>query len=358
MEADQSGLGQGSEPSSGARRLWRYRWTELSSADRDAVLDQLFFEGAELAPYVSRYATLMVLSVIIASLGLVGDSTAVVIGAMIIAPLMTPILALAASLVMAWPRRQLVAALILLGGCAAGVAVAWLVSSVLPAERFVVLPNELLARTNPTLLDLGIGLAAGAAGAYVTVRTKVGSAIAGVAIAVALVPPLAAVGILLQRGEGRLAAHAALLLLTNITTITFSAAIVFLATGFTPKARADRLRHHIRLGLITALLAVAAVAYPLALASTDLIAREQEQSTLEAQVTRWLAGRNVQVQEIEIGETDRYRVVVDLTGSDPPPAPQPLASILEHKLNHPVNLVLRYTPSSEQTAHGGPVTAP
>jgi uncharacterized membrane protein len=236
--------------------------------------------------------------------------------------------------------------------------VAWLVSSVLPAERFFVLPNELLARTNPTLLDLGIGLAAGAAGAYVTVRTKVGSSIAGVAIAVAFVPPLAAVGILLQRGEGQLAAHAALLLLTNITTITLSAAVVFLVTGLTPKARADRIGHRVRLGLATALLGVAAVAYPLALASTDLITREKEQSMLEARVTRWLAGGNTQLQQIEVGETDRFRVVVDLTGSDPPPVPQPLASVLAHKLDHSVDLVVRYTPSSEQVARGVPVTAP
>jgi hypothetical protein len=59
---------------------------------------------------------------------------------------------------------------------------------------------------------------------------------------------------------------------------------------------------------------VAVIAYPLALASTDLIAREKEQSTLEDQVTLWLTGRNTQIQEIEVGETDRFRVSVDLTG--------------------------------------------
>jgi len=131
---------------------------------------------------------------------------------------------------------------------------------------------------------------------------------------------------LLQRGEGQLAAHAALLLLTNITTITLSAAVVFLMSGLTPKAGADRIGHRMRLGLATALVGVAAVAYPLALASTDLITREKEQSMLQAQVTRWLAGRNTQLQEIEVGETDRFRVVVDLTGSDRPPVPQPQPS--------------------------------
>ncbi len=358
MRADGSSLGLEREAARRVHAILRRRSADLSASDRDAVFDQLFFEGTELMPYLGGFATLMVISVIIASLGLVGDSTAVVIGAMLIAPLMTPILALAASLVMAWPSRQLVAALIVLGGCAVGVAVAWLVSSVLPAERFVVLPNELLARTNPTLLDLGIGLAAGSAGAYVTVRTKAASALPGVAIAVALVPPVATIGILLQRGEGSLAAHAALLLLTNITTITLSAAVIFRATGLTPTARADRLRWRIRLGFVTALVAVAAVAYPLALGSADLIARAREQSTLEGQVDRWLGHSRTQVQDIEVDQTDRFRVSIDVAGPDPPPPAQQLASILAHKLNHVVTLAVRYTPGSEQTAHGALIAAP
>src|SRR5277367_667523 len=106
MGADGSSRGLERGAPRRARALWRGRLTDLRASDRDAVFDQLFFEGAELVPYLCRFATLMVLSVIIASLGLVGDSTAVVIGAMLIAPLMTPILALAASLVVASPRRQ------------------------------------------------------------------------------------------------------------------------------------------------------------------------------------------------------------------------------------------------------------
>ncbi|MFI5091047.1 MAG: hypothetical protein ACHP7P_13405 [Terriglobales bacterium] len=86
--------------------------------------------------------------------------------------------------------------------------------------------------------------------------------------------------------------------------------------------------------------------------------REKEQSTLEAQVTRWLAGHNTQLQKIEVGQTNRFHIGIDLTGNDHPPAPQPLASVLAHKLNHPVDLVVRYTPSSEQISRGEPATTP
>lgn len=83
-----------------------------------------------------------------------------------------------------------------------------------------------------TLLDLVVGVAAGAAGAYVTVKPRALAALPGVAIAVTLVPPLAATGILLQHGEHRLARGAALLLLTNLAAILLAAMLVFLAAGF------------------------------------------------------------------------------------------------------------------------------
>jgi hypothetical protein len=134
--------------------------------------------------------------------------------------------------------------------------------------------------------------------------------------------------------------------------------VIFLACGLAPTARADRVRGRTLLGLATALVAVAAVAYPLALASSDLIERAKEQSTLEGQVNRWLTGRHINVQDIEVDQADRFHVTIDIAGGHPPPAVQPLASSLAHKLNHPVTVAVRYTPSSEQSAHGAPITAP
>ena len=220
----------------------------------------------------------------------------------------------------------------------------WLVSSLLPAERFIVLPNELLLRTNPTLLDLGIGLAAGAAGAYATVRTKVGSILAGVAIAVALVPPLAAIGILLQRGEGQLAAHAAAAAHEHHDDHPLRGGRLP-GDGLHTQGTRDRLRQRIGPGPRPHS-GRGALADPLALASL-IWSRESEQSSPEAQVKQSIGVREVQVQDIEVDQADRCRIAIDLTGSEPPPPAQPLASILAHKLNHPVTLSVRYTPRIE-----------
>ncbi len=159
------------------------------------MLDELFFEGAERVPYLFRLATLMALSAVIAALGLIADSSAVVIGAMLVAPLMTPIMAFSASLVMGWPVRQVEAAVLVAAASAEAVGVGWVVSAVVPAFRPVLLSQELLSRTQPGLLDLAIAVAAGAAGGYVAVHRKAAGALPGVAIAVAVVPPLAAAGV-------------------------------------------------------------------------------------------------------------------------------------------------------------------
>ncbi len=153
------------------------------------MLDELFFEGPELVPYVYRLTVLMGLASMIAALGLIADSAAVVIGAMLVAPLMTPVMASSASLTMGWTGRQLEAGLLVVLASLEAIGVAWAVSAVVPAFRPVFLSHELLSRTEPSLLDLAIAIAAGAAGAYVTVRRKAAGALPGVAIAVALVPP-------------------------------------------------------------------------------------------------------------------------------------------------------------------------
>ncbi len=321
----------------------RPRWTELSTEQRRQVHRQLFYEGPELVPYLRRFSMLMVLSVVIAALGLVGDSAAVVIGAMLVAPLMTPVLSLAAALVMAWPRRQLGAALLVAAASVGAIAVAWLVSAVLPAERFAEMAPELLARTRPTLLDLGIGIAAGAAGAYVTVRVKSAAAIPGVAIAVALVPPLAAVGILMQRDQGHLAGQAMLLYLTNLAAIVLAAGITFLATGFTPHVRAELMAHRIRLGLVSALVAVALVSYPLGRRSADVVGSAKRLSAITEEVGGWVGDRDLEVQGITLGADGDEAIVVDLTGPQQPPPVAALAAAIAGRVDHPVEVTVRFT---------------
>ena len=122
-------------------------------------------------------------SIAIATFGLLNNSAAVVIGAMLVAPLMTPMMGYSAAMVMAWPRRQAWALTVVSISAAYGIALAILLSLFVPTgSELGGLPSEVLARTEPNFLDLFIALAAGAAGAYVTVHPRVGAALPGVVV--------------------------------------------------------------------------------------------------------------------------------------------------------------------------------
>lgn len=179
-----------------------------------------------------------VLATIVASYGLIQNSTAVVIGAMIIAMLLGPINGLALAL------NDSNWGLLRKAGWAEslGVVVVLLASMVIGRMHAdLPLGNEVFARTQPNILDLFIALAGGAAGAYALISPKLQSGAVGVAVATALVPPLATCGILLSRGGGdnmRLAMGAFLLFFTNLVTIQAAASAVFWFKGLHSPLRA------------------------------------------------------------------------------------------------------------------------
>jgi uncharacterized hydrophobic protein (TIGR00271 family) len=315
------------------------------------MLDELFFEGPELVPYLYRLTILMGLAAAIAALGLIGDSAAVVIGAMLVAPLMTPLMAFTASLTMGWGARQLEAGLLVLLASAEAVGISWLVSAAVPAFRPVFLSHELLTRTEPSLLDLAIALAAGAAGAYVTVRRKAAGALPGVAISVALVPPLAAVGVLLDLGQGHLAVGALLLYATNLFAIVLAAAIVFLLTGFVPMGLARRRGHRITVGVLATLLAVGAVAYPLQRESRAVLARATGEDAVGQAVAEWLDETSLQVtaEKVDVKQ-GRLVVTVDVVGPKPPPPASKLARLVAARNHRHVDLTVAWTEQRQERA--------
>jgi uncharacterized membrane protein len=137
---------------------------ELSPEERRSVLEDLFVFGkAHQTPFLIRMTVLLVLSTVIATAGLLSDSAAVVIGAMLVAPLMNPVMAAAGAVVMGWPKR-FYSAIWLVGAMGLG---ALLLSSLLTlvSPELVFIPEQVLARTRPTYYDLLIALAAGSAGA-------------------------------------------------------------------------------------------------------------------------------------------------------------------------------------------------
>ena len=176
------------------------------------------------------------------------------------------------------------------GGGIGAIALARLVAEIIPNERLAVLSSQLLSRTQPALVDLYIGLAAGGVAAYVTVRTKALHAIPGAAVAVALVPPLATTGVLLHQDDPSLALNALLLFGTNLAAIVLAAALVFLASGFHPNPLAEGVgrRWERRLGLAAAMLAVVVViAIPLGARTAALIREASLEADVSADVQSW-----------------------------------------------------------------------
>jgi uncharacterized hydrophobic protein (TIGR00271 family) len=191
--------------------------------ERDERLD-LVEQLEQSAQANIDFIMMMVLSTSLASLGLLADSTAVVIGAMLVAPLMGPLVAAGHALVqgnLSMFRGSLVVTVIGLG---IGFAASLIFGALNPGFEPTL---EIEARGNPDVLDLGIAFFSGMTAAYAVGRSSVATTLAGVAIAAALVPPLAVVGIALTHGTPLIALNAAILLTTNLVAIIIGAAIVF-----------------------------------------------------------------------------------------------------------------------------------
>ena len=205
-------------------RFLRLRVPQLERGERIALFEKLQTNSR----WNFDFMTLITLSTAIAALGLVVDSTAVVIGAMLVAPLMTPLLGAGLALVQGnLPLIRTCGKAIAFGFLAA-LLVGVLVGAVAPLTR---LTHELGARGSVRIEDMGVAFLSGVAAAYCVARPGLSSALAGVAIAAALVPPIATVGISLALGEFGNARGAAQLFTANVVAIVLGAAINFYLAG-------------------------------------------------------------------------------------------------------------------------------
>jgi uncharacterized hydrophobic protein (TIGR00271 family) len=221
---------------------WRSIVRRTPSEVEIEAVEELFPRGREFREYLARFASLIVLSASIAAFGLLADSAAVVIGAMLVAPLMTPITAAAAATVTARNDRLFRSIAVIALGVVLAYATGWVVGAL--AGGGVVgpsqVPQQIRDRTFPGLLDLGIAVTAGAAAGYILPRRSATSALPGVGIAVALVPPLATAGITAQAGLGAESRNAFLLFVTNLAAIVFAASVMLLVAGFRPQHTSSR----------------------------------------------------------------------------------------------------------------------
>lgn len=248
----------------------------------EAIRSELIEESA----LDSTYIILIISSCIIATLGLLANSTAVIIGAMIVAPLMLPIRSLAFGALegdLVLFRRGLIA--VTVGTCLA-VALAWFLGSVVGLSTF---GSEILARSKPNLLDLGIAIAAGSISGYAKVQPKISSSLAGTAIAVALMPPVCVIGLGLANGNLVLSFGALLLYLTNLLGITLSCMMAFFVSGYTPFTQAHR-------ALTLAAIFTSILLIPLSISFIDLV----RQNRLESNLKQALVNRTITFQRVDL----------------------------------------------------------
>jgi uncharacterized hydrophobic protein (TIGR00271 family) len=174
------------------------------------------------------FIMMICLSTAIASLGLIQNSTAVVIGAMVVAPLMTPLIGSGLALVQGNTSLFRDSLKAMGFGIGAALLISIFFGFIAPMEE---LTPELLARGAPTIIDLVVAFLSGVAAAYAVARPSLLGALAGVAIAAALVPPLATVGIALAGGAWQISEGAAILFLTNLVAIILGAAFIYRRLG-------------------------------------------------------------------------------------------------------------------------------
>ena len=297
--------------------------TSLTQVDVDRMRDQLFFEGPERNRHLTRFWLLLLLAAVIASAGVVSDSTATVIGAMIVAPLMTPILGIVLAVVLADRANLRRCVLLVVGGAAAVIAVGWLLGLFVPYPVVAASNSQVIARVTPRIVDLVAALATGSVGSVALARSDVSDTLPGVAIAISLVPPLAVVGLTLESGAPRQALGAFLLFATNVIAILASGIVVMAlyhvgraggAGGVSDQTTTPAFQRTAGIVIIAVLLLVVLV--PLWVNENQIDRAMVRQSEVAAVADQWANGAGWSV--VGVNATGN-RVLVEATGPKPAP---------------------------------------
>lgn len=286
------------------------RWG-MNPEDRARVMEVCLL--IQRSRWKSNFSLMMLMAVVVAIMGLSANSAAVVIGAMLIAPLMTPVLGIAASIAMALGpaliRSITTVVLATLGAIGLGY-----IAGLIPGVGTDTLSPQVLARTAPDIRDLFVAVAAGIAGSYATARPDVSSSLPGVAVAVALVPPLAVVGMTLEAGRADLAGGALLLYVTNLSAIVAVSTVVFVLAGFVPARRLAEMTPRVILGALVALAILVGAGTLLTQRSIEVANRNSQEGQVAAAVDEWLSS-GLEVENIDI---DGSRVDVEVVGPTDP----------------------------------------
>lgn len=286
---------------------------------------ELFTVLRDNAKTKSSYIILMVLSTVLATFGLFANSNPIVIGAMILAPLISPVISLSMG-TLRQDKSLIQESLKTVGW---GLLFSYLAAIVLTLiTPLYVVNSEISSRLEPNLLDLGVAVVSGAAGAYAHANANVAKTLAGVAIAVALVPPLAVSGIGIGWGNWSVFLGAFLLLITNLTGMVLSGAFTFLLMGFSPFKIAKK-------GLLISLIIVLTISVPLGYGFIQVVQENKIVSSINDTKVNDLLIKNV-----EVIQKNPLKLSIKLVGEHTPTDEEldEVKSNIEEKLNQKVEL--------------------
>jgi uncharacterized hydrophobic protein (TIGR00271 family) len=303
---------------------------------------KLFIEGPQTARRLTNFFALLLFATVIATYGVLSGSTATVIGAMIVAPLMGPIMATTAAVVLGSVPRARRAIALVVAGIVTVIAASFLLSWVVPDVTISFTNNgEITSRINPGLYALLTALGAGAAGAFITSRAEIADSMGGVAIAISLVPPLCVVGISLQQGQLAAAGGALLLFMTNFLAILLAGGVVLLVVGLGKVSGSQEHTRVRRRGLVIFAVGVLLVAIPLTLSAYQAVMGAVENNKATLEVRQWLDDTSYQVVAVNV---DDRAVIATVEGVGELKPVQQLADQLAAALRHPVVVTLRTLP--------------
>ena len=289
------------------------------------------------------------LAAVLAALGLLLNSPAVIIGAMLVAPLMSAIVGLGLGVVEGDAHMLWAAAWASFSGMIVAIAIGLFLGLVIPEASAT---PEITARARPSVLDLGVALASGAACAYALCRKGVSAGLAGVAIAAALVPPLSTVGIGLALGRADIAGGALLLFLTNLIAIAATGGLVFLLLGFAPTSSQKKRRKVLRRGLAGAAALLAVVTLTLGILTAAALRSARLDHAVHAAVTDQIIVLLPNSELVELNQTPREDGTLQLAVTVRSPQQPPYATVLAlqrevaTRIQRPVALQLNVIPTT------------
>ena len=287
---------------------------------------------------------LSIFSGIIITLGLLINNAAVIIGGMLIAPLVWPVLALAMAIIKG-SVRLLTNSLFTLGKVTVVILIfSYLIGLVSP---FDIAGEEFLSRVQPTLIELMIALAAGFVGAFIVAHPKIHSSIAGVVVAVALVPPICVLGLTFVEQDLFHAMGAALLYFTNLIAVTFAAALYFILSHFRAPYREEEKRRRTA-NLIWTVVFLALALVPLVWITNNLVDQEEDEKLVRKIIEINLP--DVKVDDLIIREIEN-KTYLDIVVKSPenltPEQTDALTTEISKQLDRSVDLEIMVIPTLE-----------